>query len=466
MKKIIAVFIAVITVMSLAACGTNGGTSTTAPQGQTATSTGTQGKKTEIYFLNFKPEAAEVYDRIAADYEKETGVKLKVVTAASNTYEQTLTGEIAKSDAPTIFQINGPVGFRAWKKYCADLKDTKFYSFLTDKSLAITEDGGVYGIPYVIEGYGIIYNEEITDKYFALGDKKTELTSMAQINSFKALKELVEDMQAHKDELGIDGVFASTSMASGNQWRWTTHLANVPFYYEFSENGEYSDTVSAALDAPETEFKYSDNMKNLFSLYTDNSVTEKKLLGSKSVADSMSEFALGKAAMVQNGTWAWSEIADVAGNTVKEDKIKFLPLYTGVDGEEKQGLCVGTENYLAVNSTVSEEKQKASVDFLEWLFGSETGKKYVVNELNFVTPFNTFDEDELPKEPLAAELVKWTAKKDIKSVPWTFAAFPGDAFKSDFASALLSFVQGSAEWDEVKNTVRNSWKDEYEALNS
>ena len=455
MKRFLSIFMCAVFIFSMAACS-----------GKTNNTDKTEKEALEIYFLNFKPEAAEVYDRIAADYEKETGVKLKVVTAASNTYEQTLTGEIAKSDAPTIFQINGPVGFRAWKKYCADLKDTKFYSFLTDKSLAITEDGGVYGIPYVIEGYGIIYNEEITDKYFALGDKKTELTSMAQINSFKALKELVEDMQAHKDELGIDGVFASTSMSSGNQWRWTTHLANIPFYYEFSENEEYSDTVSAALDAPETEFKYSDNMKNLFSLYTDNSVTEKKLLGSKSVADSMSEFALGKAAMVQNGTWAWSEIADVAGNTVKEDKIKFLPLYTGVDDEEKQGLCVGTENYLAVNSTVSEEKQKASVDFLEWLFGSETGKKYVVNELNFVTPFNTFDEDELPKEPLAAELVKWTAKKDIKSVPWTFAAFPGDSFKSDFALALLSFVQGSADWDEVKNTVRNSWKDEYAALNS
>lgn len=465
MKKFMAVIMTALTVLSLAACGANGGTSTTAPQGQTTTGTETGGKKTEIYFLNFKPEAAKVYERIAVDYEKETGVKLKVVTAASNTYEQTLTGEIAKSDAPTIFQINGPVGFRAWKKYCADLKDTKLYSFLTDKSLAITEDGGVYGIPYVIEGYGIIYNEEITDKYFALEDRETELTSMAQVNSFKALKQLVGDMQAHRDVLGIDGVFASTSMASGNQWRWTTHLANVPFYYEFNGDTEHSDTVSAALDSPETEFKYSDNMKNLFDLYTDNSVTEKKLLGSKSVADSMSEFALGKAAMVQNGTWAYSEIAEVAGNTVKEDKIKFLPLYTGVDGEEKQGLCVGTENYFAVNSRVSEEKQKASVEFLEWLFASETGKKYVIDELNFVTPFNTFDEDELPKEPLAAELVKWTAKSDITSVPWTFAAFPGDNFKSDFASALLSYVQGSADWDEVKSTVRSSWKDEYEAVN-
>ena len=62
---------------------------------------------TEIYFLNFKPEIAEVYEEIAAAYEAETGVHVNVVTAAAGTYEQTLRSEIAKADAPTIFQING-----------------------------------------------------------------------------------------------------------------------------------------------------------------------------------------------------------------------------------------------------------------------------------------------------------------------------------------------------------------------
>ena len=74
---------------------------------------------------------------------------MKVVTAASGNYESTLKSEIAKSDAPTLFQINGPVGYQAWKDYCANLKDTKFYQELTDKELVITgEDGGVYGVPY------------------------------------------------------------------------------------------------------------------------------------------------------------------------------------------------------------------------------------------------------------------------------------------------------------------------------
>ena len=80
----------------------------------------------EIYFLNFKPEIASVYEQIALDYEAETGVHVNVVTAASGTYEQTLRSEIAKAEAPTIFQINGPVGLQSWKEYCLDLSGSAF----------------------------------------------------------------------------------------------------------------------------------------------------------------------------------------------------------------------------------------------------------------------------------------------------------------------------------------------------
>lgn len=445
-------------VFSLAACMGKGNTATTDMSSQNVSQKPSD--STEIYYLNFKPEISEVYERIAQDFKKETGITLKVVTAASDTYEQTLTSEIAKKDAPTIFQINGPVGFRSWKKYCADLKDTKFYSFLSDKSLAIKDGDGVYAVPYVVEAYGIIYNEDITDRYFALQGRQKDINSMDEIDSFKKLRTVAEDMQKNKKALEIDGVFASTSFSSGNQWRWTTHLANVPLYYEFGENKDFDDPTLAGLGSDEVKLKYSDNFRDIFSLYIDNSSTEKGLLGSKSVNDSMAEFALGKAAMVQNGTWAYNEIAGLSGSKVKEDKVKMLPLYIGADGEEKQGLCVGTENYIAVNSQVSEEKQEASVKFLEWLFSSETGKKYVIEELGFISPFNTFKEDEMPSDPLSKEALRWMNKDGVKSVPWIFTSFPSDVFKENVGSALLEFVQGSKDWDYVREQLVSSWKTE------
>lgn len=441
MKKIFSLFTVVMCIISCFGLSGCGGKNNTAL----------------VYFLNFKPESAAVYEELAQKYKQEKGVEVKVVTAAANTYEQTLKSEIAKTEAPTIFQVNGPIGYSAWDEYCLDIKDSRIYSYLSDKSLAITEDDGVYAIPYVVEGYGIIYNNAIMEKYFALSVRQTKVNSVAEIKNFETLKTVVEDMTKNKNELGIEGVFASTSLSSGEDWRWQTHLLNMPLYYEFNKTQDKDPTLSL-LEAEKIAFKYHNNFKNIFDLYINNSVTAKTLLGSKSVADSMAEFALGKAAMVQNGNWAWSQISGVKGNTVNADDIKMLPIYTGIDGEEKQGICIGTENYFAINKNVSKEKQQASLDFLDWLFSSETGKKYVTEKLGFITPFNTFSENQLPEDPLAKEMNRYLSDKNTDIIPWVFTAFPSENFKRQVGSSLLDYVQGAKSWDQVKKIVIDSWK--------
>ena len=404
----------------------------------------------KVYYLNFKPEVTDVWEEIAKTYTEKTGVEVKVVTAASGNYESTLKSEIAKTDAPTLFQINGPIGYQSWKDYCADLKESDFYAALSDKSLAITgEDGGVYGIPYTIEGYGIIYNDAIMEKYFATSGAKA--ASVDEINSFDKLKEVVEDMQAKKDELGIKGVFASTSLLPGEEWRWQTHLADLPIYEEYQDKG--------VNDLDEIEFTYSDQFKNIFDLYLNNSTTDPKMLGSKGVDDSMAEFALGQAAMVQNGNWAWNQIAEVSGNVVDAEDIKFLPIYMGLKDEDKQGLCVGTENYFCINKQVSEADQKASLDFINWLISDETGKDYMTNKLGNIAPFTTFADDEKPSDPLAQNLLAYM-EGGKTSIPWIFTTFPSQTFKDNFGGALLEYAQGTMSWDEVKATVIDQWKTE------
>lgn len=446
-KKYTALFLSLLMLTGiLSSCKSEGGTGSTSDK---ATA-----EKQEIIFLNFKPEIASVYKEIAAEYEKETGVKVTVNTAASGEYEQTLKSEIAKSDSPTIFQINGPKGYASWKNYCADLSHTQLYNHLTDKDMAITDGDGVYGIPYVVEGYGIIYNDAIMQKYLGLDGAKVK--SVDEIKSFKALSTVVTDMQAKKDQLGIGGVFASTSLKPGEDWRWQTHLANIPIYYEFSENN-----VNLSSDETKTiTFKYADNFKNIFDLYTNNSLTDKKLLGSKVTDDSMAEFALGKCAMVQNGNWAWSQIQGISGNTVKEEDIKFLPIYMGISNEEEQSICVGTENYFAINSKQSDANRKAAEDFLYWLFSDNTGKEFVTKKLGFITPFDTFTDDELPNDPLAKEVTRYMNNNSLDNIPWVFTVFPSQVFKTNFGSALLGYVQGNTTWEDVKKTVVDDWAKE------
>ena len=442
-KRILAVLLTAVLLLSLAGCSRSG----------------KEEAAVTVRYLNFKPEIADKYQELANIYQQKTGVKVVVETAANNTYEQTLAAKMSTDEAPTLFQINGPRGYANWADYCADLSQTQLYQHLTDKSLAVTAGDKVVGIPYVVEGYGIIYNKAVTDKYFALTDRRTGFSSMDDINNFNELKALVEDMQAHAEALGIRGVFASTSLKAGEDWRWQTHLANLPVYYEFTKNKV--DLTSDAVG--EIAFEYAPQFKNIFDLYTDNSVTDKKLLGSKTVMDSMAEFALEQCAMVQNGNWAWSQISDVAGNKVKAENIRFMPIYMGVEGEEKQGLTIGTENFYAINAKATEEQQKAAADFIYWLYSDEQAKKYVTEELGFIAPFDTFDESDRPADPLAGQVMDWMNKTDVTSVPWQFTLFPSTHFKEAFGASLLKYVQGGKDWDTVVRDTVDGWKKESSA---
>lgn len=453
-KKLIALTLALASLSSVAVGCSQSGTSSTASASQAPAASTGKASSGEIYYLNFKPEIADVYKKISEAYKQETGVTLKVETAAAGTYEQTLKSEMAKADAPVLFQINGPKGYMNWKDYCADLKDTELYKHLTDKTMAVTDGDGVYGIPYVVEGYGIIYNNAIMQKYFALSGAKAK--SMDEINNFAKLKEVAEDMTAKKGQLGIKGVFSSTSLKHGEDWRWQTHLANLPVYYEFKDN-----KIDLKSDATkEVKFQYADNFKNIFDLYLKNSVTVPKMLGSKSVDDSMAEFALGQSAMVQNGNWAWSQISGVDGNVVKESDIKFLPIYTGMKDEEKQSICIGTENFFAINKKAPADKQKLAADFINWLYTSDKGKAFVTNDLKFIAPFDTFKENEKPTDPLAKEVIRYMSDTKLTNVPWNFTVFPSQTFKDNFGAALLQYAQGTKQWSDVTKQFVEQWKSE------
>lgn len=423
--------------ISMVACGTNNGPS--------------------VYYLNFKPEQAEQFKAIAEKYTEETGIPVKVVTAASGSYMQTLKAEMAKSNAPTLFQINGQEGYGIWKDYLADISDYEVVEALNEDAQPITDkDGSVRGFPFAMEGFGILYNEEIFDRYFALPNPA--VASMDEINNFGALKAVAEDMQGKKEELGIDGAFAVTSLIAGEEWRWTNHLMNGPYHYEILDRD-----INEFQDMPTIDFTYGDNFKQLFDLYLENSTTKPALAASRATSDSMAEFATGKAAMVQNGNWAWSQIAGDASNVVKEDKIKFMPMYMGLPNEENVGLNVGTENYLAVNNKASEEDQQATRDFLTWLFLSERGKELVVDDLSFIAPFTNYSPEDVPDDPLARQVQAALSDTETEAIPWDFQFSPNQQFRDLYGQNLAQYAIGNMSWDDVVAKLKVDW--EYEMAN-
>ncbi len=445
-KKITALALAVLMAGSVfAGCGskTESGTESGAASGKTA-STG------KVYYLNFKPEQAEQWVELAKTYTDETGVQVDVQTAASGTYESTLKSEMAKDEAPTLFQVNGPVGLASWKDYCYDLSDSAVYKDIASDDYVLKEGDAVKGIAYVIETYGIIYNKALLNDYFALDD--AVITSIDELNNFEALKAVAEDIQARKDELGVEGAFTSAGMDSSSDWRFKTHLANLPIYYEYLADGISStDAIKGT---------YLDNYKAIWDLYINNATCEPSMLSSKTGEDAASEFALGEAVFYQNGTWAYNDIKDME---VADEDMGMLPIYIGGEDEENEGLCTGSENYWCVNSKASEEDIQATLDFLQWVVESDAGRDMLANEMGFVTPFTTFDEY-LPSNPLVAANDEYT-KAGKTAVSWNFTTMPSENWKNGVGSALLEYAQGTGDWDDVVTAFVDGWATEYQAAN-
>ncbi|MCR5196492.1 MAG: ABC transporter substrate-binding protein [Pseudobutyrivibrio sp.] len=428
-KKVLALgLVALMSVATFAGCGDGG-----------KDSAGADGKG-KVYYLNFKPEADEAWQEIAKQYTDETGVEVTVITAASGTYEETLQSEIAKDEAPTLFQVNGPVGLANWKDYCYDLKDSSLYNELTSDSFALYDGDAVAGIAYVIESYGIIVNTELLDKAgYSLDD----------IKGFDDLKKVAEDITARKDELGF-AAFTSAGMDGSSDWRFKTHLANLPIYFEYQDKG--IDSTDAI------EGKYLDNYKNIWDLYINNATCAPGDLAGKTGDDAENEFASGEAVFYQNGSWEYKNLTDKG---MTDEQLAMMPIYIGAGDEANQGLCTGTENYWCVNSEASEEDIQATIDFLTWMVTSDAGTKMLADNIG-VIPFKK-----------AADTTNLFVLNDRKytedgktPVSWNFTTMPSEEWKNGVGSALTAYAAGTGEWDDVVKAFVDGWASEYAAANN
>jgi len=395
--------------------------------------------KGHVYYLQFKPEQDQQWQDLAKLYTEKTGVQVDVLTAAEGTYETTLASEIAKTDAPTLFQVNGPVGLANWKDYCADLSDAAITKELTSQDFALKDsEGKVRGVAYVIETYGIITNKALIEK---AGH------SMDEIKDFESLKAVADDIHARAAELGFDA-FTSAGMDSSSDWRFKTHLANLPIYYEYkADNIGTTEAIKGS---------FLDGYRKIWDLYITDSATEPALLSSKTGSDAEQEFVDGQAVFFQNGTWEYDAV-----KAIGDENLAWTPIYIDADGEENQGVCTGTENYLCVNGNAADEDVKATLDFLEWVVTSEEGTDALANKMNFVSPFKKAKEASNTLVKLANEMV--AAGKT--PVSWNFPTMPSEQWKNDVGSALTAYAANPSDdtWEAVRVAFVDGWAKEYAA---
>ena len=446
MKKLIAMLLALVMVLGLAACGgSSAPAATQAPAADAAPAApaadAAPAAEGAVYYLHFKPEQDEAWQTLAASYTAQTGVPVTVLTAASGSYEETLMAEMGKAEMPTLFQVNGPVGLANWVDYCYDLSGSELYSHLVSDDFALKEGDAVLGISYVIETYGIITNKTLLEKAGYTVD---------DIKSFADLKKVAEDITARKDELGF-AAFSSTGMDSSSDWRFKTHLANLPIYFEYQAEGiGKTDAIKGT---------FLDNYKNIFDLYINNSTCDAKDLAGKTGDDSRNEFLAGEAVFFQNGSWEYGNL--VGEGKFTDDDLVMIPIYVGAGDEANQGLCTGTENYWCVNAEADEADIKATLDFLTWCVTSEEGTNAMANDMGFVIPFDTAVES----PNLFVKQANAYIADGKTPVSWNFPTMPSEEWKNGVGSALTAYAAGTGDWDGVVSAFVDGWAAEYKLIN-
>lgn len=424
----------------LAGCNNDKGTSspsttssgnTTSP-GSTTSPSGGDSTGGKVYWLNFKPELDETAQDLAKTYKEKTGVDVKVVTAASGSYEQQLLSEMDKNDPPTMFVVGKPVDAEKWKDYALDLKDTKIANALNTNDMNVySSDGKLVSVPYCYECYGIVVNKElVTQAGYSVDD----------IKNFDKLKEVAEDIHGRASELGFDA-FAASDLGDSNHWRITGHMINLEYFYEQKDNHwtETPATISG---------EYMDNFKQLFDLTVNNSCTEPAALVSGG-SDPVVQFKQKKAAFVLTGSW---DAASIAGEGIDAT---MIPYYCGVAGEDKAGLNCGTENCWAINSKVSEADQNATMDFMVWLVTDAEASSKMVGELG-VLPYTGAAVSD---NAFLAAANKYS-DEGCYSMNWATNYQPPEAaYRPPFASALQAYVvdQSDANWANVKAAAIDGW---------
>ena len=437
MKKIIALVLCLVMVFALCACGESN-TATTAPAADTATEAPAEEPAAagSVYYLNFKPESDEAWQALAETYTKQTGVPVTVVTAASGTYDQTLTSEMDKSEAPTMFQVGNPGAVATWGEYCLDLTGTDVYNEMTTHAFdQVGDDGFTYSIGYCYECYGIIVNKALLEQ---AGH------SIDEIKDFESLKAVADDIHARAGELGFDA-FSSAGLDGSSSWRFSGHLANMPLYYEFRDDG-----ITAQ---PETiKGTYLDNFKMIWDLYTTDSATTGADLLTSTGDASEAEFGEGKAVFFQNGSW---EYASLIGEKFNMDpaNLQMIPIYCGVEGETDAGLCSGTENCWAVNCEADEEDIQATLDFMKWVVTSDEGTTMLAEEFG-PCPFKSA---KTPENVFFADAANLTNEGKYV-VTWAFNFTPAvDDWRAGVVDALGQYTAGTGDWDAVVSAFVDGW---------
>lgn len=349
-----------------------------------------------ITVFNSKVEIVDQLEALAKEYTEETGVNVEVLGAAGDNYMQQLQTKLTSNQGPTIFSVS-PTDAEKLKSYLYDQSNEEYVQYIAP-NMELEIDGKIVGIPYGVEGYGIIYNKDLVDP-----------KDVSDYNSFAGTLEKFKSEDINGLGLSEEAYFL------------IGHILNTPFALQ-------DDPVAFIEKLNKGEVKMADTKEfQDFAKFMDAIKENTKNPLEVTYDGVIGDFATGKTAMIHQGNWAYDMFKDY------DIDFEYGMLPFPLDGNDK--LAVGVASNWAINNQKDEDEIKAASDFLNWMFTSDTGKRYIVEEFGFIPAMTNIEPKEL--DPLSQEVLE--ASNSGETIMWANNYFPANAIVNDLAPVTQEY---------------------------
>lgn len=424
------------------------------------TGCGKADKDYDVYFFNQKSEIAESLNELADAYQEETGKKVKVFTVGTTEGAETMRSELKSKEYPTLFSSNA-IAFEEWKSagyaYGAEeiqnreLKE--LYESVPEALRLQFEGEGNYGIPYNMEGYGLIADQQMLKEVLGEEDLQ-DFEKDYKAADYKEFQEMVKAIDAYiKGEAGrsftlngniyrtagektvltekLNGVFA---VAGAEKWTYGNHFGNYPVSTVYTSVYDVRESDPEKAEQLKTPIVKSLQELDFLTHYVagpEGPVERGPQFINSTVTgydQAVQTFAEGKAIFIKNGNWIYGNVAKIDESVA--DRLTMLPMKVnfseedisvkGLDAEKmNRSIPEFVSQYYIINAKASEQEKKEAENFLIWLNTSETGQDYIVNKFAFV-PFHA-DENIVLENPLSNSLISYKVEGNLLANPFDAA---------------------------------------------
>lgn len=426
-KKAILFLAALSLISSLAACSHKGDTART------------QDGKVRIRAYLGGGDLAEKIEAMARDFNAQSKTtEVEVVPMPTDTASM-ITVMFNSGNTPTVMALETGDLLRA-KDRLVDLSGLKAVEHASQGTIdAVTDGGKVYGVPYRIEGMGLIYNRAVLDR--VLGEDYDPDTIRTQ----EDLEEIFGKIQA----AGVSPIVLGTQ-----DWSLSTHLTTDIYTGQSEDPGMQAGFVNS-LRSGETELAknkmFNQVMDTLDILKKYNYYGDNPLLYAND-GDTTKQARIltgGEAAFWFQGNWGSTALEALD----PDGEYGMIPLPVGSDDAYPNGrIATLVPLYLTIFDGAGEEQKQAGRELIEYITQTKRGWDFVVNDAKGIPAYD--NADVTVENGLARSILSYQREGRTKVA---YMANTADHYV-DTGAALQRYMDGQIGREEVAEAFEAYWR--------